>query len=629
MAKPKLFQKLDEFFHKHHETTDYEYNYVYMPPIAMINDTPPGDASLAWLIEAAELQLGITINMLSVVRGEDQADLKEQLDQLRADHDHRDPKRQLPHIAKLFLTLGRHAKDLLGEFFGELEKLLFQLTQPNADVVLILLTIYLGIQDALTKDMFDDELSPDDYDELFVTLAKPEISKTWDQDDVFSDMRVAGPNPLVIQRLLEPLAKFPLSDAQYKAVMGSNDSLDQAIGEGRAYYVDYAALAGLVTGAFMGPQKYIGAPIALFVVPKDGDDKRPRTVGIQCNQTPGEDNPIFSPPGPNASDSDRYAWLMAKTWFQISDGNFHEAIAHLGWTHLLISPFSIATPNRLGKNHPVGKLLHPHFLGTFSINNSAANALIYSEGIIDQIMSGTIDASRATAASGAVARTRTFASAYLPKDLAARGVDDTDAMPYYPYRDCALMIWKCVGDWVEEYLSIVYENEDDPAQDEPLQAWLEELTAHEGGRLGDIGVDGTIPNRTVLKEILQMVIYTASAQHAAVNFPQLPIMSYPPAMPLAAYSPPPSNGTYTKDDLTRLMPRKGQALIQINTGTLLGGLNFTKLGEYDEDYFKDERILKAMYRFRQHLSAAQVEMEKKYPDYPFLRPDQIPQSINI
>ena len=58
-----------------------------------------------------------------------------------------------------------------------------------------------------------------------------------------------------------------------------------------------------------------------------------------------------------------------------------------------------------------------------------------------------------------------------------------------------------------------------------------------------------------LTDALTLAIFTASAQHAAVNFPQYQIMSYVPNMPLAAYQPAPTKKDgYTEQDLLAMLP---------------------------------------------------------------------------
>ncbi len=54
------------------------------------------------------------------------------------------------------------------------------------------------------------------------------------------------------------------------------------------------------------------------------------------------------------------------------------------------------------------------------------------------------------------------------------------------------------------------------------------------------GEAASIRTRAYLARLLTQVIFTASAQHAAVNFPQNTITSFTPAMPLAAYAPSPA-----------------------------------------------------------------------------------------
>jgi arachidonate 15-lipoxygenase len=81
-----------------------------------------------------------------------------------------------------------------------------------------------------------------------------------------------------------------------------------------------------------------------------------------------------------------------------------------------------------------------------------------------------------------------------------------------------------------------------------LQNWVAELISPEGGRVKNVGeMTGgheIIATRSHLAKILAIIIFTASAQHSAVNFPQASIMAFAPAMPLAGYAPVPSEGPW-------------------------------------------------------------------------------------
>lgn len=54
------------------------------------------------------------------------------------------------------------------------------------------------------------------------------------------------------------------------------------------------------------------------------------------------------------------------------------------------------------------------------------------------------------------------------------------------------------------------------------------------GAFDDASMDG-------VWQVLASLIYSASTLHAAVNFPQKPIMSYPPNTPGSVYVPPPTD----------------------------------------------------------------------------------------
>jgi arachidonate 15-lipoxygenase len=223
-----------------------------------------------------------------------------------------------------------------------------------------------------------------------------------------------------------------------------------------------------------------------------------------------------------------------------------------------------------------------------------------------------------------------FDTSAPPERLAARGVDNTQQLPYYPYRDVALPIWDAILGWTTDYVTAIYASGPEPAADARLQQWVGELTSHRGGRIKNVGtlVDGVekIETRTQLAKILAIVIFTASAQHSAVNFPQASIMSFAPAMPLAGYSTLPSGTAW----LT-MLPPLDQALTQLNVGTLLGSVHYTRLGQYDNGYFTDLNIQKALARFQEALASIEISIQSSglARTYPYLLPSLIPQSINI
>ncbi|WNG26281.1 lipoxygenase [Cystobacter fuscus] len=464
----------------------------------------------------------------------------------------------------------------------------------------------------------------------FSLLLLPSVASNYDTDLLFARMRLAGPNPLVIQRIEAPDPRFPVTDAQYRAAMGgADDSLSRAGAEGRLYLADYAVFDGLATGTTSGGQKYIEAPLALFAVPPaDAADRRLRPVAIQLSQKAGA--PIFTP-------GDGTSWLLARLHVQVADGNHHELISHLGLTHLVLEEFAMATPRQLSTQHPLYLLLTPHFQGTLSINDGAESTLIAPGGPVDLLLSGEIGASTRVCVQ-AVAGHR-INQAFLPRALAFRGVDDPTKLPDYPYRDDALLLWNDIHAWVGDYLSLYYEDDAAVRADYELQNWVQELGNPSVGKLQDIGEQGGgIQTRAYLVDLVTYVIFTASAQHATVNFPQRTIMSFTPAMPLAAYAPAPTRVEPLLPASTQLahLPPLQMALLQQVVGFGLGNIYFTRLGAYDaylhEPWFQDPRVSSLLGVFQERLRTTEREIGQRNLSripYDTLLPSSIPQSINI
>ncbi|MEM6251539.1 MAG: lipoxygenase family protein [Cyanobacteria bacterium P01_D01_bin.156] len=608
----------------------YQYNYTHIPPIAMVDTLAEEEEfSSSWRLMVAKVGFELLVNTIIVNRGDHGKDgaaddvkafLVETFKETLAKRD---------GFSRL-KVLWQGAKFIPRILFGRLSTSADELEELITDIIKSVSRDFLqefaaNVQQKLKVDSPQgrgDELK--DFQALFQTIDLPSIAYTYETDEVFASMRVAGPNPVMIQRLTAPQPNFPVTEEHYQGVLGTDDSLTAAYSAGRLYIADYSILEDAINGSFPGSQKYLYAPIALFAVPKHGD-RRLQPVAIQVGQDP-QKHGIITP------QSNAYAWLCAKTLVQVADANFHEAVTHLARTHLFIGPFAIATHRQLLDNHPVSLLLRPHFQGMLAINNAAQDKLIAAGGGVNKILSATIDSSRVFAVLGV--QTYGFNSAMFPKQLRQRGVDETDCLPNYPYRDDGLLIWNAIHTWVHDYLKVYYADDAAVQQDSSLQAWAKELVAHNGGRVIEFGeANGQIQTLTYLIDAITLIIFTASAQHAAVNFPQKEIMSYAPAMPTAGYAKLDNPGEHTTQaDYLSLLPPLRQAQEQLKLLHLLGSAHFTQLGEYETGHFQDPNVQAPLGRFRNRLDEITdtiYERNRNRPCYDYLLPKNIPQSINI
>lgn len=472
--------------------------------------------------------------------------------------------------------------------------------------------------------------SLDAYRALFDTLPLPGIAWTFQDDALFAALRVQGPNAMLIAAVGDTLpANFPLTEAQYAAVV-NGDTLADALAEGRLFMLDYAVLGALEDGSWGGLSKYSWQPLALFAVPPGGSSLVP--VAIQCGQEPDE-WPIFTP-SPVADDL--WGWEMAKLVVQVADGNYHELVAHLARTHLVIEGVAMATHRHLATVHPVWALLVPHFEGTLFINEAAATSLIASNGPIDHIFAGTIHSTQELAAAARL--DFDFTAKMLPHDLAARGVGPGSALADFPYRDDGLLVWDAIHAWAKSYIGLYYASDADVRADTELAAWAACVSGE-----AKIKGFGPIDSITALVDACTMIMFTASAQHAAVNFPQKDIMAFAPAVTGAGWqSAPATQGGQDKAGWLAMMPPMALALEQLNVLELLGSLHYRPLGDYRSTnapyapWFADPQVTGPegpLVQFQTHLASIDARIAARNANrlrpYPYLQPSLIPTSINI
>ncbi|MCI31921.1 seed lipoxygenase, partial [Trifolium medium] len=92
----------------------------------------------------------------------------------------------------------------------------------------------------------------------------------------------------------------------------------------------------------------------------------------------------------------------------------------------------------------------------------------------------------------------------------------------YPYAVDGLEIWTTIKTWVQDYVSLYYATDNDIKSDSELQHWWKEVVEKGHGDLKDKPWWPKLQTLEELIEVCTIIIWTASALHAAVNFGQYP-----------------------------------------------------------------------------------------------------------
>ncbi len=484
-----------------------------------------------------------------------------------------------------------------------------------------------------------------DYGKVFTFFPTPDIVQNWQDDKVFGSQRLGGLNPMAISLVtndgpngvnwttLSAKLSPQINDEAIKHFLGPDATIQQAIAQNRIYVTDYAPLAAVTAGA-TAPGWQAGsklmAPIALYLQTADFSGLQP--VAIQLGQDP--QSPVFlasqaTQPG------NKYQWLMAKMFVQSADLNINQVVNHLTHTHLIESAFALATYRRLANQHPLNILLNKHFVALLVINELGVLTLINSTGIVQQILEGGLDGSLELIQNAY--KTWTFDDMDFPQSLAKRGVDNTAALPYYPYRDDGLLIWNLLGQYITEYLDLYYCNDDDIINDYELQSWAAELGGASDNGAGAVpNFPKQIANRQQLADIVRRIIWTAGPQHAAVNFPQVEYTAFIPNAPGSTYAPP-VQGNVDEAAILKMLPQKDKTEIQVKTSYTLAGYHYDQLLNYDLNATDGSDVIVKKYyqqlttQVHDTITARNKERAENAGllEYPYFLPENIPNSTSV
>ncbi|XP_018080864.1 polyunsaturated fatty acid 5-lipoxygenase isoform X2 [Xenopus laevis] len=468
-----------------------------------------------------------------------------------------------------------------------------------------------------------------DFEKIFVRISNTiseYVMQHWQEDFMFGYQFLNGCNPVMITKCKQIPANFPVTNEMVECSLERNLTLEQEIEKGNIFIVDYHLLDGISANKTDPCTiQHIAAPICLLY--KNLENKIV-PIAIQLNQEPGPENPIFLP-----SDA-HYDWLLAKIWVRSSDFHVHQTVSHLLRSHLLSEVFAIAMFRQLPAVHPVFKLLIPHVRFTIAINTKAREQLICECGLFDK--------ANATGGGGHVElllramKYFTYESLCFPEAIRMRGMENTEEIPYYFYRDDGLKVWDATVNFVRDVVNVYYASDQTICEDEELQAFLKDVFVYGLRDNKESGFPKTIKTKDKLIEYLTLVIFTASSQHAAVNFGQYDWCSWIPNSPPTMRKPPPTEkGVVTIEFIIESLPDRGRSCWHLGAVWALSQFqdNEIFLGYYPDEHFVEKSVKEAMVKLRKNLeeitSFIQDRNKNKKLPYYYMSPDRIPNSVAV
>ncbi|KAK4427657.1 putative linoleate 9S-lipoxygenase 5 [Sesamum alatum] len=462
----------------------------------------------------------------------------------------------------------------------------------------------------LLKSVYDNiplellkELLPSDGEGLFkfpMPKVIQEDKSAWRTDEEFARETVAGLNPVIISRLQE----FPPASNLDPKLYGDQTStitqhhiqnqldgltVDEAMKTNRLYILNHHdSLMPYLRRINTTTTKTYASRTLLFL--QNDGRLRPLAIELSLPHPDGDQlgavSKVYTPSEDGIEGS---VWQLAKAYAAVNDSGVHQLISHWLHTHAVMEPFVIATNRQLSVMHPVHKLLQPHFRDTMNINAFARQVLINAGGILEATV---FPARYSMELSAVMYKNWAFPDQALPVDLLKRGVAVEDSnSPHglrlliedYPYAVDGLEIWSAIRTWVEDYCNFYYASDDTVQDDSELQSWWKELREKGHADKKDKPWWPKMQTRKELIDSCTIIIWVASALHAAVNFGQYHYAGYMPNRPTISRRFMPEPGTKEYDELGTNPDKVYLRTITARLQTLLGVALIEILSRHSSD----------------------------------------------
>ncbi|XP_015768676.1 PREDICTED: allene oxide synthase-lipoxygenase protein-like [Acropora digitifera] len=225
----------------------------------------------------------------------------------------------------------------------------------------------------------------------------------------------------------------------------------------------------------------------------------------------------------------------------------------------------------------------------------------------------------------------TFDDLDLKNDLKKRGVDDTDKLTYYPYRDDGILLYEKLDEFADAYIDAYYDNDQEVTSDNELQELVNELSAD--GKQGDFGGKGMvkkfpakIEDKATLRKVLTTLLWAFTGQHAAVTYPILEYGGFVPNAPHRLFAD--SDGTSTFSN--NMFGNKAVALEIAELSSNVAGIHLDQLLDYSEkvEGKKGQVVIEKMFKELKTLTddilkANDKRVQQGFLPYPYFLPEFI------
>ncbi|KAL9317422.1 hypothetical protein ACSQ67_013939 [Phaseolus vulgaris] len=469
--------------------------------------------------------------------------------------------------------------------------------------------------------------------ERFLKFPMPDVIKesksAWRTDEEFAREMLAGVNPVIIQRLQEfpPVSKldpkvYGDQASSIRAIHIENSldgfTINEAIQEMRLFILDHHdALMPYISRINSTNTKTYASRTLLFL--QDDGTLKPLAIELSLPHPQGNQHgavsKVFVPAKEGIAAS---VWQLAKAYVAVNDSGYHQLVSHWLHSHAVIEPFIIATHRQLSILHPIHKLLKPHFKDTMHINALARHTLINAGGVLEKtVFPGKFSMEM----SAVIYKSWVFPEQALPADLLKRGMAVPNSsyrhglklvIEDYPFAVDGLEIWEAIETWVTEYCNFYYTSNDMVEEDYELQNWWNEVRNEGHGDLKDRPWWSEMKSREELIQSCTIIIWLASAFHAAVNFGQYPYAGYLPNRPTVSRRFMPESGTPEYEEIKsnpelaflKTITAQFQTLLGVSLIEILSRHSTEEvyLGQSENtEWTLDDEPLKAFARFSEKL----------------------------